>query len=102
MITSCSPELPACGAPGVVSIATIVRDLADPEVQAALSHPSRQVYGLGDSRSQWSIFIPGRMAGIAVGSPCPSPVTGSCVPTPAGVQRLLDDLKSLAALCPWS
>ena len=33
--STCSPKLPACGAAGVVSVATIDADLADAEVQAA-------------------------------------------------------------------
>ena len=101
-ISNCSPTLPACGTPGVVSISTIVQDLADPEVQAALSVPTRETYGSDDRPSGgvlWSIGVYGRMGGIAAGSPCPSPSANSCKPIPAGVQRLVDDLKSLAALC---
>lgn len=97
-ISNCSPTLPACGMPGVVSISTIVQDLTDPEVQAALSVPTREMYGVG---ALWSIGGYGRMGSITVGSPCPSPVTNSCKPIPVGLQRLADDLKSLAALCPW-
>ena len=36
-------------------------------------------------------------ANILVGNPCPSPATSSCQPIPPGIQRLTDDLKSLAA-----
>jgi len=106
MIIHCSPTLPECGTPGAVSISTIVQDLTDPEVQAALSGPIVETYGVDNRPSggvRWSIaVVPGRMGYIAVGSPCPSSATSSCKPIPAGVQRLVDDLKSLAALCGWS
>jgi hypothetical protein len=105
LILHCSATLPGCGTTGVVSISTIVQDLTDPEVQAALSAPTREtIYGVDDRPSGgvlWSIVVYGRMGSIRVGSPCPSPATSSCEPIPAGVQRLADDLKSLVALCVW-
>lgn len=98
-VRSCSPTLPACGAPGVVSISTIAQDLTDADVQMAFALPTPHVYG-ADSRpmdgSVWSIT---RASGgnILVGSPCASPTMNSCQPIPPGIQRLADDTQSLAA-----
>jgi hypothetical protein len=100
---TCTPALPPCGAPGVVSVSTVDQDLAAADVQDAFSLNTPPVYGV-DERSEdgqvWSITLAGELAGagrIFVGEPCPSPVTNSCQPVPAGVQRLADDLKSLAS-----
>jgi beta-N-acetylhexosaminidase len=102
MMHTCTPALPACGAPGVVSVSTIVQDLAAADVQAAFSLAAPPVYGV-DERPEdgqvWSIVLAGAGAGagrIFVGGPCPSPIMDSYRPIPAGVQRLADDLKSLA------
>ena len=98
-VRTCSPTLPACGAPGVVSISTIAQDLTDADVQAAFALTTPHVYGV-DSRpmdgSVWSIT---RASGgnILVGSPCASPTMNSCQPIPPGIQRLADDTQSLAA-----
>jgi hypothetical protein len=98
-VRSCSPTLPACGAPGVVSISTIAQDLADADVQMAFALTTTHVYGV-DSRPMdgtvWSITRAGG-GNILVGSPCPSPTMNSCQPIPPGIQRLADDLKSMAA-----
>jgi hypothetical protein len=98
-VRSCSPTLPACGAPGVVSLSTIAQDLTDADVQTAFALTTSHVYGV-DSRPMdgtvWSITRAGG-GNILVGSPCPSPTMNSCQPIPPGIQRLADDLKSLAA-----
>jgi len=79
-VRTCSPTLPACGAPGVVSISTIAQDLTDTDVQAAFALTTSHVYGV-DSRpvdgAVWSIT---RASGgnILVGSPCASPTMNSC------------------------
>ena len=97
-VRSCSPTLPACGASGVVSVSTIAQDLTDADIQAAFALTTSHVYGI-DSRpvdgSVWSIT---RASGgkILVGYPCPVPATEWCQGTPPGIQRLADDLKSLA------
>jgi hypothetical protein len=100
---TCTPALPACGAPGVVSVSTVVQDLAAADVQAAFSLTAAPVYGV-DERPEdgqvWSITLAGAGVGagrIFVGGPCPSPVMSSCRPIPEGVRRLADALKSLAS-----
>jgi hypothetical protein len=98
-VRSCSPTLPTCGSAGVVSISTIAQDLTDADVQLAFGLTTSRVYGI-DSRpwdgAIWSITRAGG-GNILVGNPCPSPATSSCQPIPPGIQRLTDDLKSLAA-----
>jgi len=94
----CQGSLPACGATGEVSISTIIQDLADHDVQVALSRSTRQFYGTPDTETAWSIDVESRIAGIDVGGPCRSSEDG-CTPIPAGIQRLTNDLTSLVDLC---
>jgi hypothetical protein len=98
-VRTCTPSLPACGAPAVVSVSTIVRDLADTDVQAALTVGSPQLYGF-DQRPMdgavWSIATHATGGTILVGAPCSSTGGAGCRAVPAGIQRLTDDLKSLA------
>jgi len=96
---TCSPTLPTCGASGVVSVSTIAQDLTDADVQFAFGLSTSHVYGVDQRPSDgavWSITTPASAGGILVGSPCPLPNMNSCQPIPAGIQRLADDLKSLA------
>jgi hypothetical protein len=97
-VRTCVPKLPACGAPSVVSVSTIVADLAASDVQAAFALPATPIFGV-DQRPMdgavWSITLASGGT-ILVGAPCPSLVMNSCRPIPAGVQKLADDLKSLA------
>jgi len=99
ILRTCSPTLPACGASGIVSISTIAQDLTDADVQFAFGLTTSHVYGV-DQRpvdgAVWSITTPASAGNILVGSPCPSPDMNSCQPIPAGIQRLADDLRSLA------
>ena len=99
ILHTCSPTLPACGASGVVSVSTIAQDLTDPDVQYAFGLTTSHVYGV-DQRpidgAVWSITTPTSAGIILVGSPCPLPNMNSCQPIPAGIQRLADDLRSLA------
>lgn len=76
-VRSCAPALPVCGAPDVVSMSTIVQDVANPAVQLALSQTSSTTYG--DDRTimdapVWSITRAGG-GKILVGYPCPVPAT---------------------------
>jgi len=99
ILHSCSPTLPACGASGVVSISTIAQDLTDADVQFALGLATSHVYGVDQRPSDgavWSITTPASVGIILVGSPCPLPNMNSCQPIPVGIQRLADDLRSLA------
>jgi hypothetical protein len=97
-VRTCSPALPACGASGVVSIATIAQDLTDADVQFAFGLTTSHVYGVDQRPSDGAVWSITRASGgnILVGSPCPSPNMNSCQPIPAGIQRLADDLRSLA------
>jgi hypothetical protein len=98
-VRSCSPTLPACGTPGVVSISTIAQDLTSTDVQAAFALTTSHVYGVDNRPVDGTVWSIARASGgnILVGSPCPSPVMSSCQPIPPGIQRLADDLKSLSA-----
>jgi hypothetical protein len=98
--TACFPKLPACGAAGVVSVATINADLADADAQAAFNaaQPSGTLYG-SDPRpvdgTVYSIALDdGRT--LLVGTQCASPAMSSCRYIPAGLVRLAEDLMSLA------
>jgi len=98
-LRTCLPTLPACGASSVVSVSTIVADLAVADVQSAFALGTTPTFGVDErpvDGSIWSIALAGGGA-LLVGEPCPSPTMNSCQPIPAGVQKLADDLKSLAA-----
>jgi Pacifastin inhibitor (LCMII) len=97
-VRTCRPSLPACGAPAVVSVSTIVQDLADADVQAALTAGSPQLYGFDQRPMDGAVWSIARAAGgtILVGAPCSSAGGAGCRAVPTGVQRLTDDLKSLA------
>jgi len=97
-VRACAPKLPVCGAPAVVSVSTIVADLAAADVQAAFALTTTPIYGVDQRPVDGAIFSITLASGgtILVGAPCPSPVMNSCRPIPAGVQKLADDLKSLA------
>ena len=98
-VRSCSPTLPACGAPGVVSISTIAQDLTDADVQAAFALTTSHVYGVDTRPEDGAVWSITRASGgnILVGSPCASPTMNSCQPIPPGIQRLANDTQSLAA-----
>jgi hypothetical protein len=101
-IRTCTPTLPACGASAVVSVSTVVADLATADVQAAFALGTTPiatpVFGVDErpvDGTIWSITLDSG-GSVLVGAPCPSPTTSSCRPT-AGVQKLADDLQSLAS-----
>jgi len=98
-VRTCSPALPACGALGVVSISTIAQDLNDADVQFAFKLTTSHVYGVDQRPVDGAVWSIAQASGgnILVGAPCPSPVMNSCQPIPAGIQRLADDLRSLAS-----
>lgn len=98
-VRSCSPTLPACGASDVVSVSTIAQDLTDADVQTAFALTTSHVYGVDNRPVDGTVWSITRASGgnILVGSPCPSQTMNSCQSIPPGIQRLADDLKSLAA-----
>jgi hypothetical protein len=98
-VRACTPPLPVCGAAGVVSVATIVADLAAADVQAAFAAgATTAVYGVDLRPVDGTVYAItlGSSGTILVGNPCSQAGGLSCTPIPPGIQRLADDLKSLA------
>jgi hypothetical protein len=99
--STCSPELPACGAAGVVSVATINADLADPDVQAAFKTAVADgtLYGSDPRPADGTVYSIALDDGrtLLVGGQCASPAMSSCRTIPAGLVRLTEDLMTLAA-----
>ena len=97
---TCAPPLPACNAPSAIDLADINRDLADPDVQAALQaalhRPTPPLYGVDMRPSDGTVFLFEPSAGdpFLVGSPCPV-TSSSCMPIPAGITKLVADLRAL-------
>jgi hypothetical protein len=98
-VRTCAPGLPVCGTPSVVSVSTVVADLAAADVQDAFALTTTPIFGVDQRQVDGAIWSITRASGgsVLVGAPCPSPVMNSCRPIPTGVQKLADDLKSLAA-----
>jgi len=98
-VTSCSQALPACGTAGAVTAATLLADLAEPDVQAVFAAATSPFYGVDMRPVDGPAYSVARSDGhsILVGAPCPASDAGSCLAIPAGVQRLVDDLQSLAS-----
>ena len=97
-VRNCSPPLPACGASGVVSLANIIADLAASDVQAAFKSGTTPLYGVDSRPMDGTVYSVSLVSGgaILVGGVCSSSGSTGCVAIPAGVQRLVDDLRSLA------
>jgi len=95
----CVSRLPACGTGCAITVATIARDLANPEVQAALAAGSGSVYGVSLISQDVADFVVtlGDGRSIEVGVPCCRFPDLPCQPISDGVQRLVNDLKSLMA-----
>lgn len=95
----CSSRLPPCGTGCAITVATIARDLADPDVQAAFAADSGAVYGVSLVSQDVADFLITRSDGrtIAVGAPCCRFPELTCLPIPQAVQILVNDLKSLMA-----
>ena len=93
----CVPELPACHDAAKIDSADIIVDLRHPDVQGALALATPPFYG-HDSRPVDGVAFKLLRAdgrGFLVGDACFA--DDACTPTPAGVQKLVDDLKSLEA-----
>ena len=93
----CIPALPACHDSVKIDAADITADLRHPEVVAALALPTPPVYG-NDPRPYDGVAFKLQRAdgrGFLVGDACQA--DASCVPPPAGVQKLVADLKALQA-----
>jgi hypothetical protein len=97
-VRTCSPALPVCGATGAISVADIVSDLAAADVQASFQKGATPLYGRDERPVDGTVFsiTYGDQGTILVGYACPTS-SSSCTPIPPGVQRLADDLRSLAS-----
>lgn len=97
-VRGCAPPLPACGASGVVSIANIAADLAAADVQAAFK-TGTPLFGIDPRPYDGTVYSIALGSGgtILVGQDCAASGGTSCVPIPAALKRLADDLKGLAS-----
>lgn len=95
---SCAPALPPCNSSDLIDVADVMRDIADPDVQSILSKGAKPGPVLGyDSRpvdGQVFQFVRSDGVGLFVGSPCTSGAI-QCTPIPAGVSKLVADLRAL-------
>lgn len=98
----CVSKLSACGTACAITVATIAKDLADPEVQTAFASAPGTLFGarlgFGDVANFRIILGDGRS--ILVGHPCCRRSDLPCQPIPIGVQRLVNDLKAMLAASP--
>jgi hypothetical protein len=91
----CVPALPACHDAAQLDASDVVVDLRHPDVQAALALSTPPFYG-HDSRPVDGVAFQLLRAdgrGFLVGDACRA--DEACTPTPAGVQKLVDDLQAL-------
>jgi hypothetical protein len=97
--TSCSLALPACGTAGAVTPATVAADLADPDVKTGFAAASTPFYGVDQRPADGPAYSVTQPDGhtILVGSPCTTSSGSACRAIPAGVQRLVDDLRTAAS-----
>jgi hypothetical protein len=92
--TSCSQALPACGTAGAVTAATLTADLADPVVKAGFTSAVTPFYGVDQRPVDGPAFsVTANGHTILVGAACPAGSTSCSLP--AGVQRLVDHLKTI-------
>jgi hypothetical protein len=96
---SCSAKLPACGTGCAVTVATIAKDLADPDVQAAFARGPATVFGVSLISRDIADFLVtlGDGQSLQVGGACCRFPDLPCQPIPLGVQRLVNDLQNLMA-----
>lgn len=93
---SCMPALPACGDATLIDMADVIRDLADPDVVQAMAMTTPPLYGLDQRPVDGAVFQVLRADGhgFLAGGICD---TGAFChdPVPAGIARLVADLKAL-------
>jgi hypothetical protein len=91
---SCSPPLPACNTPAVIDVADLLRDLRHADVQRALAAAAPPLYGHDTRPADGTVFkfLRGDGRGFLVGEAC---WAGACVEIPAGIARLVADLRAL-------
>jgi hypothetical protein len=93
---SCAPSLPECGDPNKVDVNDITSDLADADVQAAFAMPAPTLYGVDARDVDGPLYQIARSTGgtVQVGYDCPA-TSSSCRQIPAGLARLVADLRTL-------
>ena len=93
---TCAPALPPCNSADSIDVADIMRDIANVDVQKALAMATPPLYGRDTRPVDGTVFEfrrddgRGFLAGVA----CTSAGTG-CVEMPAGITKLVDDLRAL-------
>jgi hypothetical protein len=93
---SCMPTLPACRTDGAIDVANIMVDLSDDDVRRSFGLAQPPLYGTDSRPADGQVFEIKRSTGgsILVGGDCPA-TSSSCVPIPAGVAKLVADLRAL-------
>ena len=95
-VSSCQPALPACNTPGVIDVADIEADLANPDVQQALAQSPPVGYGPKNVADNDSVsFTRADGQGFFQGESECTPESAACRATPAGIHELLVDLHAL-------
>jgi hypothetical protein len=98
---SCAPAMPLCHSEAI-DVADVMSDLADADVQAALipdssGHPRFFGQSTNGEVDLGNFRIMGAGGGFGVGVDCPSSAASTCTPIPAGVAKLVADLRALEA-----
>ena len=99
---TCDSPLPACDDPNLIDVSDIDAAIANPDVRAALVLTTTAWYGPRgllppSGNASWMVDFrrsdpPGGFR-VSDGA-CPSP-SATCVPTPAGIQALVELLRAL-------
>jgi hypothetical protein len=91
---TCAPPLPACAEPGLVDVADLMADIADPAVQQALARTPPPSFGsIGGDEDELSFSTDSGAFAVSLFD-CTPPST-FCTPIPRGIQKLTDDLQAL-------
>ncbi len=94
---TCAPPIPSCGDGGSGSACDIAQDLDDPVVQAALAQATPPFFGPDTRGIDGNAFSFRRDDGhgfeVGLGSSCAS--ASNCVPVPAAIARLKEDIQKL-------
>jgi hypothetical protein len=98
---TCRPALPPCGDPGRIDPGDILSDVHQSDVLAALELATPPFFGRDERPVDGPAYAVRRADGhgLLVGAPCADGTVVnngvSCVPIPAAVQKLVDDLRAL-------
>ncbi len=91
----CVPALPACNSANAIDVADVLRDIADPDVQRALTAATPPLYGNDPRAYDGSVFsfLRGDGRGFLAGGACGA--STPCTEVPAGIARLVTNLRAL-------